>query len=207
MNKQIRFIVDVAIFSGLGLVLDLVAEIYSATLFPNGGSIGFAMTCIFIMAFKYNLKGGLLSGFLIGIIQTLISCKTVGFNALTVFIQIAMDYWLAYTVVGLAGIFSKKMLNSETLKEKNKFFILGISLGVLLRLTVASLAGIIFWSAYFPSQFLDKGMLGIIIYSFGYNALYLIPSGILCAIVLIALNHKFPKMFIIEEYEEFTDVK
>lgn len=202
MNKQIRFMVDVAIFSGLGLVLDLVAEIYSATLFPNGGSIGFAMVCIFIMAFKYNLKGGLLSGFLIGIIQTLISCKTVGFNALTVFVQIAMDYWLAYTVVGLAGIFSKSMLNSETLKGKNKFLILGVSLGVLARLIVASFAGIIFWSEYFPKEFLDKGLLGIIIYSFGYNVLYLIPSGILCAIVLIAVNHKFPKIFIIDEYEK-----
>lgn len=196
MNKKIRFIVDIAIFSGLGLVLDLFAEIYSASLFPNGGSIGFAMACIFIMAFKYGLKGGLLSGFLIGIIQTLISVKSIGFNALTVFIQIAMDYWLAYTVVGFAGLYSQKFINSKTNKQKKKYLILGISIGVLSRLIVAASAGLIFWIQYFPAQFLEKGLVGIIIYAFGYNALYLVPSGILCIVVLLAVNVKVPQLLL-----------
>ena len=207
MNKQIRFMVDVAIFSGLGLVLDLFAEMYSASIFPNGGSIGFAMACIFIIAFKHGIKGGLVGGFLIGIIQTLIATKAAGFNAITVFVQIAMDYWLAYTVVGFAGMFSSKFINSQTNKEKNKYLILGISLGVLARLLVAGAAGWIFWVQYFPQEFLDQGTIGIIIYTFGYNALYLIPSGILCAIVLIAVNVKIPKILAEEECEKNIDIK
>lgn len=194
MNKQIRFIVDVAIFAGLGLVLDLFSEMYSSSIFPNGGSIGVAMVCIFIISFKYGIGGGVLTGFLIGIIQTLISIKTVGFNALTVFVQIAMDYWLAYTVVGIAGIFSNKFINSNNKKSKTKYLIFGVILGVFARLIIAGSAGWIFWTQYFPQEFLDKGTVGILVYTFGYNALYLIPSAILCIIVLLAVNAKVPKI-------------
>ena len=50
MRKQlIRFIAEVSIFTALGLVLDFVAGLISATIWKNGGSITLAMVPIIIM--------------------------------------------------------------------------------------------------------------------------------------------------------------
>ena len=62
-NKELRFIAEIGIFTALGLVLDYAAGWYSNFIFPSGGSISIAMVPIFIIAFRWGLKGGLTVGF------------------------------------------------------------------------------------------------------------------------------------------------
>src|SRR5690606_1335246 len=105
-NNGVRFISEMGIFIALRLVLALLAGLYSYSIWPLGGSISIAMIPIFIMSFRYGLKGGLVSGFAVGSIQIL-----WGGSGLVHWIQVLLDYTLAYAVVGLAGIYARKIHN------------------------------------------------------------------------------------------------
>ena len=52
------FLVEVAVFSALAYLLDLVSGLLSLKIWPQGGSISIAMIPIFIMAFRWGIKGG-----------------------------------------------------------------------------------------------------------------------------------------------------
>ncbi len=192
MSKNLKFMCEVAIFTALGIVLDYFAGLYSDPLFPNGGSIGIAMIPIFIMSYRWGLKGGLCTGLAIGVIQTFYGGNFVHWA------QIFLDYWGAYTVVGFSGAFAKMLANAES-KKKKSFVVAGsILFGAILRLACATASGVIFFADYAP-----EGMAPFA-YSLGYNALYIIPSAILCAAILIVLVFKAP--FVFEAKEEFKSI-
>lgn len=68
VNVNTRFMTEVAMMTALGIILDYLAGVFSIKLWPNGGSISIAMIPILLMGFRYGLKGGLLTGFLVGTI-------------------------------------------------------------------------------------------------------------------------------------------
>ena len=125
-NKTIRFIVEVAISSALFLVLDYIANLYSNPIFVNGGTIGVAMVCIFLMSYRWGLKGGLLTGLIVGLIQT-IGAYTIGGAWYIIFIQVALDYWAAYLVVGFSGLYFNKIKNAESKGSRNYYIIISTS--------------------------------------------------------------------------------
>ncbi|MER2255183.1 MAG: energy-coupled thiamine transporter ThiT, partial [Priestia megaterium] len=57
--------IEIAIFAALALLLDLLPSIKIAT----AVSISFSMVPIFIMCFRWGVKGGALSGLLWGLLQ------------------------------------------------------------------------------------------------------------------------------------------
>ena len=193
MSKNLKFMCEVAIFTALGIVLDYFAGLYSDPLFPNGGSIGIAMIAIFIMSYRWGLKGGLCTGLAIGVIQTFYGAYFVHWA------QVFLDYWGAYTVVGFAGLFAKSLTKTESKKTKSILVGCSVLLGTLLRLACATASGVIFFAENAPEGVAPFW------YSIGYNASYLIPSGVLCAIILIVLVFKAP--FVFEAKEEFKSLK
>ena len=67
------------------------------------------MVAIFIVSFRWGLKGGLTAGFLVGALQLLYSeVFGYGFDWKVVTGIVLLDYILAYTACGLAGIFAGK---------------------------------------------------------------------------------------------------
>lgn len=160
-KKTILFIVEVAVFSALALALDFFCGLYSFA-WLNGGSLSIAMVPIFIMSYRHGLKGGLLCGLLVGTIQVL-------WGYFLHPVQVILDYPLAYFVTGFAGLFFKQVKNSEG-GLKNDYICLGIVIGGLLRLLVASISG----TAFFGVDFFGSVI---------YNATYLMPSTVLCMIL------------------------
>ena len=57
------FLVEVAVFSALAFLFDFIAGLLSLKIWPQGGSISIAMVPVFLMAFRWGIKGGILSGF------------------------------------------------------------------------------------------------------------------------------------------------
>jgi len=170
-KNSIRFIAEVSIFAALGLVLDLLAESYSGLIWPNGGSITLAFVPIFIMGYKYGLKGGILTGFLIGTIQLIWSSHLINVA------QVALDYIIPNVVLGLVGIVSLK--NKSTL-QKNIYIGVSIFVVCLLRLASFVLSGVIYWSTPFWG-------------SVAYNGPFTLISCVVSLIVTIVLENTLYK--------------
>ncbi|WP_430786327.1 energy-coupled thiamine transporter ThiT [Virgibacillus flavescens] len=182
-SKKILFLVEVSIFTALALVLDLIPFL-SFKIWAQGGSISLAMIPVFILAFRWGIKGGLLSGFLWGVLQ-------IAIGAIIVHpIQGLLDYGVAFTVLGLAGIFANKVqkaVSQRKTKEYLTYIMLGVLLGSTLRFIAHFVAGIVFFADYAP-----EGQ-AVWLYSFLYSISYMLPSYVICTIVVFFLFHKQPK--------------
>jgi thiamine transporter len=175
MKQSIRILTETAILLAVALVLDALAGLYSP--FKYGGSISPAMLPIFILAFRRGWKSGLIAGFLFGILQSLVGMAFGSFYFLG-FIQYALDYLVAFTVLGVAGFFTGA-------RKKMGPMLWGILLGSFLRYLAHGFSGVVFWGMYAP-----EGM-NVWFYSFIlYNLPYMAASAALCGAVAILLQKR-----------------
>ncbi|MCM3114400.1 energy-coupled thiamine transporter ThiT [Neobacillus sp. MER 74] len=179
------FIAEVAVFSALAYLLDFLAGILSLKIWPQGGSVSIAMVPIFLIAYRWGIKGGLLTGFLLGLLQVIL-----GFAQVYTFLQGFIDYFLAFSVVGLAGVFTGLVKEAISKNEKGKwmtYVIIGAFLGSALRYICHVISGIVFFGEYAP-----KGQ-PVAIYSLLYNGTFMLPSFIISAIIIIIVMSAVPK--------------
>ncbi|MDN3015196.1 energy-coupled thiamine transporter ThiT [Paenibacillus sp. BSR1-1] len=189
------FITEVAVFTALAYLLDYLGNILSFKIWPQGGSVSIAMVPIFLMAFRWGLKGGLLTGFLLGLLQFIL-----GFAQVYTIIQGIIDYFIAFTVVGFAGIFARqisKMLNEGKKGKWISYVIFGAFIGSLLRYLCHFVSGFVFFGEYAP-----KGQ-PVMIYSLLYNGTYMLPSFVISAIIVILVISAMPKRMLVREKNLF----
>lgn len=208
MDKQrktwnVKTIAEIAIFSALGYVLDLLAGIYSSPIFPNGGSLGVAMVCVFIISYRRGFLPGLITGLIMGLLDIADGFYVVsGASWYMTFIQVALDYWIAYPLVSLAGIFTRLVKkNSANSKAMYLYIILGCIVGGLAKYMSHVLSGAIFWgsdASSFAWSFKDSGI-NAWAYSFIYNLAYMGPDIVLSTIVTCVLIKAWPKMLFPED--------
>lgn len=180
-RRRLQFLMEVSILGALSFILDKI------TLFamPQGGSITLSMLPIILMAFRWGLFGGMLTGFISGLLQ-LITGGTI-FH----WVQALMDYTLAYTLVGAAAVTSLWLMKGIREKNKGKMvsaIVVGTIIGGLLRFTIHVIGGIVFFGSYAP-----EGQ-PVWLYSVVYNASYMIPSIILCSVVVSLLFTTAPTL-------------
>jgi thiamine transporter len=172
--------IEVAIFAAIGIVLDQL----SFRLWAQGGSISLVMVPIVLMAFRWGTIPGLVTGFLIGTLQAM-----MGGYILTP-LQGFIDYFLAFTVVGLAGIIRRRLLKAGKEGKKKKmvaYITIGTFIGGLLRYIAHTAAGIVFFAEYAGKQ-------NVYLYSIIYNGSFMIPAIILTIIVASLLFTTAPKL-------------
>ena len=135
---------------------------------PNGGSITFVMLPIFVYCVRWGFGRGILAAFALAVLQFLLDGGlALGWQS------IIGDYLLAYTALGLAGLFSK---------QKYGFF-WGTLVGSLARLLVAWVVGATIWAEYMPDRFFGMTMVSPWIYSLLYNGSYILLCMALCLVV------------------------
>ena len=193
MNKKsnILFISEVAVFSALAYLLDLFSGILSLKIWPQGGSISIAMVPIFIMAFRWGIKGGLLTGFILGLLQFILS-----FTQIYTILQGIIDYFIAFTVVGFAGVFARQIklaFDKGNHRTWVTYTVIGAFIGSLLRYIAHVISGAIFFGNYAP-----KGQ-PVMIYSLLYNGTYMLPSFVISAIIVVLVIKALPKKMLIQE--------
>lgn len=189
MNKKLLFLIEIAIFVALALLLDTIPFL-KFKIWPQGGSVSFSMIPIFIMAFRWRLKGGLLAGFLYGVMHI-----PLGKAYIVVPLQAFIEYFLAYTVLGFAGLFAFQVWNSFKNNhsiQAFRYILTGVLLAGVLRFTAHWIAGAVF----FESADLDQNAW---IYSLIYNSTYMIPSIIISTIAVYFLFKKAPQLLAIGE--------
>lgn len=202
-----KVLAEIAIFAALAFALDALQGGIWKGVFINGGSIGFAMVPVFVISYRRGLLPGVLCGFILSVVQMLggiyiIQGKTLEgafLQAAGPFIQVMLDYVLAYTVVGFTGAFAGLYAKGKTKGQRILWIVVGCVVGGLLKYICHILAGIWFW----PGEMWGVGGVG---YSFLYNGLYCIPNIIICTAIMIILDVAYPQFLnpnkIVEAEEE-----
>ena len=179
MKHKTLFMTEVAIFSALALLLDLVSGFVFSRIWPQGGSISIAMVPVFLMAYRWGIKGGMVTGLLLGLLQI-----ATGLAFLATPLQGFIEYFLAFTAVGISGLFMNKFMNNRKEGKRLKadiYAVSGMLLGSFLRFLCHFTAGIVFFGEYAP-----EGQ-PIVLYSLIYNGTYMLISFILSAVVVMVL--------------------
>ncbi len=172
-----------AVMIALGTVLSML------TLFrlPFGGSITpFSMLPLITVGCMYGVRWGLFSGFTYGVLQAVLGATVSGaFEAqgiINVILICAIDYLVAYSVVGLSGMFRRK---------GNVFALLsGSFFAMLLRYACHVVSGAILYGSWAEWYFTQEGFYAwggaliekysgfslSLVYSLIYNAMYMVPE-------------------------------
>lgn len=139
---------------------------------PAGGSVTAAsMLPIMLFAFVYGPVPGLTVGFVHGVLQFL-----MGGYFLNVW-QMLLEYPIAFAVLGLAGLTWK-------MKNQHLGLCLGVVIGCAARWLCSTLAGVVFWGDF------TNGAWAAIVYSIGYNASYMVPECIICAVLGLLMGKR-----------------
>ena len=190
-NKNLQAIIEVAIFAAIAVALDMIQGGLFKGVFTSGGSIGLAMLPILVVSYRRGLGWGVLCGFIVSVLQMLSGIYAIQaanmpndfLKACGPFLQVMLDYVLAYTVVGFAGAFSRMFKNGKTKGVKILAVILGCVLGGLLKYFCHVISGVVFWLNQGASWWGVGDSTAI--YSWLYNGAYCIPNMVLCTIIMV----------------------
>lgn len=187
MNKTIRTICEIGIFAAIGFVLDELQGILFKGVFINGGSIGFAMIAVIIIAYRRGLLPALLTGLIMGGLDVATSAFIVHPA------QLLLDYILPYAVVGFSGILAFFYKKADNQKTKLLYLWLGTLLGGIFKFFSHYIAGVIFWadSANFAWNLND---INPYLYCFIYNIAFIGPSIVLTGALLTAIYKRAPRL-------------
>ena len=162
---RIRALTEGAIFVALAFVLSFV-KLYQL---PNGGSLTPAMFPILFYSLRFGLGRGLTAGFVFGALQLLFDgAYAWGWQSMI------LDYLLAFTPLGLAGLF----------KGKAWGIFPGTALGCLGRFLVHHISGITIYRIIEPTSVPGFGTYdNPHLYSLVYNGSYMLPNMLLAILL------------------------
>ena len=169
-SKKVRALVESAMMVALATVLSLLKIIE----LPYGGSVTVgSMLPVIILAFRYGAGWGLGAGAVYAVTQQLLGLNNLSYVTgwQSIVAVILLDYIVAFTVVGLGGIFRKRV------KKQSTALLLGAILVSILRYTCHLISGCTVWAGLsIPSE-------AALIYSASYNLTYMLPESIiLCSL-------------------------
>ena len=173
-----KFLTKRLAVSAVMIALASVLSVLAVFKLPNGGSVTVAsMVPVIILSIIYGTKYGIFSAFAFSLLQMLLggiaSPPTESF--LSYFLVIALDYVIAFTVLGFAGMI-------YNLGGRKKYMIpLSGGIVVVLRFICHFLSGVIIWDVYAP-----EGQ-PVWLYSLTYNGSYMGVELIITVAVLVLL--------------------
>lgn len=172
-KQKTRRLVESALMLAVALVLSSDLLKFGGIWAFGGGVTPCSMVPLVLISFRWGWKWGSFTGFVYSLLQLIQGIDNVqyatGFGMAVAIVL--LDYVIAYTVVGFAGIFNGK------LKNRNAAIILGVVLCLTVRLACHFLSGWLIWDALWPNEF---GMAAPL-YSICYNGSYMVPEIILTA--------------------------
>lgn len=181
-KNKTRILVECAVMIAAATVLSLI-KIYEP---PFGGAVTmFSMVPILILSFRHGVKWGCASAFVYSVLQLLLGLASVAWvpTARGVVLCILFDYIIAFSVLGLAGVFNALKTN-EYVK-----IVIGIIAACILRYTSHVISGAVVWYEITKEgQWNDLvNQFGMWTYSAIYNIQYMGPETILTLIAAPAI--------------------
>ncbi len=193
-NSKALPLVEGAVMVALAVVLSFIRIIKM----PWGGSVTLlSMLPIIMYSIKYGVKKGLLVSFVFSLFQlgqgVMDGLFTWGLTPASLIGSILLDYVLAYTAIGIGGIFRTKGIGG---------WIAGTALAGVARFISHFLSGVIIWHSFgelWSGFVTDNEWL----YSLVYNGAYMLPEiifTIIGAVILFSIPQT--KKLITSGYEE-----
>ena len=196
----VRTLCEIGIFAALGFVFDELQGLFFGSVFPNGGSIGFAMIAVLIVAYRRGFLPGLLTGLLMGLFD--IATKAYVIHPM----QVMFDYILPYAVVGFAGLLKPLFDKSYTRTQKILWLVSGAVIGGLLKFASHYLAGVFFWAD--PEYFAwNLNKMNPYLYCFIYNIAFIGPSIVITAGLLVVVYLTAPKVLTNKPFVEEKEME
>ena len=212
MQSKTKRLTESAMLLAVAIVLELVSKMFIPEM-PFGGQVTLvSMLPVVLISYRHGVKWGLVAGLTYALIEMVIGAKTVAaafqpgyfgdetmiLSALTMCV---LDYLVAFTVLGLGGIFRDKI------KSPGKALCCGsiVALGARYVAHIAS-GYILFagWAEWFFTQdgfpawgaqlveALNPVLLGWA-YSLVYNGMFMLPEILITALVALPIS-RIPKI-------------
>lgn len=206
-DKTTRLVVS-AMMIAVGTAISLLCEWIPFLNLPFGGTITIAsMLPLVVASYLYGVRWGLGCGLVFGILQMAVGFRTVsalflpsdeaymGIGAGAAILL--LDYLLAYTAVGLGGLFRRRTTCGKAL-------VWGSVTALLIRYFCHVLSGAIFYGAFAEWFFVESAAASFafshwimqsfsggglaLIYSLVYNACYMLPEILITAVAALSVS-------------------
>lgn len=155
---------------------------------PYGGGVTIvSMLPIILISHRYGWSWGITTAFVYSVIQLLFGLDNVHYatNVFMAFGVIFLDYIVAYTVIGLSGVFGRN----------RKAVAIGISVTFFLRFLCHYVTGVWIWGGWMPDTYLGLRMVTPWIYSGIYNGIYMLAEYVLTMIVAMLIYKPLQQYF------------
>lgn len=201
-TERVHSLVECAVMVALATILSFIKIID----LPYGGSVTLcSMVPIIVVAYRRGTNWGLLAAFVFSLIQLLTGLSSLkGIQGFFIVMgSVLLDYVIAYTVLGLGGIFRKSIKNAPA------SLALGALVATAARYFCSFLSGALLWSGYAEDTLAGMAEKGLtlandilanfsgtglaVIYSLFYNGIYMVPE-IIITIVVCAILGFVPKI-------------
>ena len=168
-----RKLVESAMLIAVATVLSLI----KIDMPMGGGMTICSMLPLIVVSHRYGWKWGAVTAFVYSVLQLMLGLDNVRYASSFMMALgiIFLDYIVAYTVIGLAGMADKICKNPRTALA------VGIAVTFFLRFVCHFITGVWIWDALWPNEF---GMASVV-YSLVYNGWYM--AGELALTLLVAM--------------------
>ena len=182
-HLRVRALTEGAIMLALAVVLNYLSGIIFASL-PQGGSVTLAMFPLLFYVHRWGLGKGLLVCFAYGTLDMLLG-KGYAWG----WQSILLDYLVAYTALGLGGLFRGKAWGIFPC----------ITVGCLGRFLVHHISGVTLYRIIEPTGIEGLEFLGVFsnphLYSLVYNGVYMVPNTVIALAIAGILYVPMKKYF------------
>ena len=151
-------------YLALFYVLDFIANQLQLFKMPQGGTLGLGVIALLLASYHLGWKKGVVVSMMSVLLQFL-----TGQMYIVSPMQFVLEYVLAFGIYGISSLLPNL-----------KHFYLGIVVTNSLRLVFHTIAGVLYWKTE-------------LLASFSYNAWYMIPTMIVCLILVPLLNNRLNK--------------
>ena len=173
-DSKITDITYMGMYLALFMVFDWMTHALHILQMPEGGSLGLAVIPLLLCSYHLGWKKGVTVALLAVLLMFMtgkvyIIQNSDGFAPWEVAVQFLMEYPVAFGIYGLASLF-----------PNYGSFYSGVAITNLVRLAIHVAAGCWFWFSPFAA-------------SFSYNAWYMIPTMVMCLVIIPVLVDRLGK--------------
>jgi len=206
MSTKTKRLTESAMLIAVAVLLELLSKMFIPEMTFGGQLTIVSMLPVVLISYRHGVKWGFVAAFAYALIEMVIGAKTVagafqpgyfGDAAMigNAIIMCLLDYLVAYTALGLGGIFRNKIKNPGLSLMAGSLVALGARYAAHIASGYILFSG---WAEWFFTQegfpawgaslveSLSPGMLGFV-YSVVYNGLYMIPEMIFTCIAAFLL--------------------
>ena len=176
-HRKVRMLTEGAVCIALAEILSFL-PLYKM---PWCGSVDLSMLPIILFCVRWGFGAGMVASFAHAVFQMLFEGGiAIGWES------IIGDFIVAYTVLGLAGLFKGKYFSATVVACAARFL-------------VHYVVGATIWAEYMPETFFNMTMTTPWIYSALYNAAYMLVDMLLILLVGFLLSKTPAKKYLLGE--------